>query len=1275
MLGKSLSKIIYYLSAKKLLFSLLLVLFICVSFFGILKINIEESIFSTLPKGESFTKFSQLVEEGDLSNQIVFSIKINNTETAYLENITSTFTDSLNRYAKSYLKDVVVNRLDVQALGYNHFYNHFSEHIDEGYYQTIEKKLIKDSLQQSLINSYRTLLTPGGAVLKEFILKDPLYITSNFFKTLNKDANSSNLKFENGYVFLEDMTEVVITTKSNHQFTDNKKNVALNKALKKLKKNWNAQNPSNTIDYFGTFQIGAENGEQVKRDTFLTLIITLLVILLILFIFYRKILIPLYFMLPLIFGGLFSLGIIGFVKPTISGISIASGAVVFGIVMDFAFHFFTHLKHTKSIEETIKEVSAPLLTGAFTTLMAFGALLFTNSGVLQDFGLFAALSIAGSAIFTLTILPVFLNLFNFKYETLSKQNHEFNIAIPPKYRKIFTVVIAILTGVFLYFSFDIQFDDNLENLSIHSNELKIKEEKYAGINPAKEKKIYLFAEASTYASAALINYNLYTKIQQLQKQNKVKSSLSTAKYIIPDSIAKYRQNVWTMFWSKHQPKIQADFNRITDSLGFNEQAFLTFQNWLSSNTANQLADKNGFYNSLGINDLINEEKDKTTFITSIVVNKNAAKELQHELVKIHGVSAFNKSEIATDLLAIVKSDFNYILLVSSLLVFISLLLIYGRIELALITFIPMVISWIWILGIAAIFGIQFNFVNIIIATFIFGLGDDFSIFVTDGLLSKYKYNKNSLGSYNTAIILSAVTTMVGTGVLFFAEHPAIKSVSIISVLGIFCILIISLTVQPLLFNLIIQKRIDKKKTPVTLIAFIISVFEFSWFVFGCLVAYVVLAVLIILPLPKTKKRYFLNGFLSLATKSVIYSALHVKKRIFNQENLDLNNPSIIIANHTSFLDILLLLLLHPKIIIMVKGWVYNSVLFGPLVRYVGYIYVGNNPSEDLKTIQARINDGYSLAIFPEGSRSETDEIKRMHKGAFFLAQELKLDITPILIHGAAYTLPKTEYFVKHGHLNLKMLPRIKFEDKQWGETFGRRTKSISNYFKQEYSNFKAEQENTENLFARVFANYIYKGPVLEWYVRIKWKLEAENFEYYNELAKHKKTILDVGCGYGYLSYFLHYKNPQSTIVGLDYDKEKIEIASNGFDKTSNLTFNCVDINTFNFLNYDVIILNDVLHYFSKEKQLLLLDKCAEALNKDGVILIRDGVTDFKDKHEKTKLTEKLSTQFFSFNKKEENFHFFSLSDIHTFATKHNLSVKIQEHSENTSNVLFTLKQQ
>jgi len=1272
MIGDFLNHIIKYFYSKKIIFVAVIIGFLSIFLFGALKININESIFSALPQGDSFSKFSKLIDQGDLSNQIIFSLKVEGNDTEELEILVSAFSDSLDSYAKSYLKDVTIERPDIETKVYNYFYYNFPKFINDEYYELIANKIQQDSLHKTFANSQRSLLAPGGFMFKEFILKDPLFISGEFFNRLNRETNFSKLNIEDGYVFSENKEDLLITAKTTFNLSDNKKNVELYNVLNKLKTNWNTQHPSHKFDYFGTFQIGAENGIQVKKDTALTLIITLILILLVLFVFYRKLLIPLYFMLPIVFGGLFALGMIGYFKSEVSGISLATGAVVFGIILDFSFHFFTHLQHTKSISETIKEISAPLLTGAVTTIMAFGALLVTSSSVLQDFGLFAALSIIGAAVFTLTGLPILLKLFRFNYSSFGSSKREFVITIPTQYRKLFVGLVVILTGIFLYFSFDIQFDGDLDNLSLHSQRLKDKEKELVGLNPETEKKLYLFAEGNTYEKANIFNYNLYQKIQELQNEKKIKSSFSAGKFIVPDSISTYRLNLWKSFWEIHKTDMFNEFDQTADSLGFNPQAFSSFKEWIST-TSIQNTSNSDILKELGLIDLINIKDTQTTFITTIVVDKVLLSEVQQELISLEGISAFNKAEVATELLSIVKDDFNFILLISSLLVFISLLIIYGRIEMALFTFIPMVISWIWILGIASLFDIKFNFVNIVIATFIFGLGDDFSIFVTDGLLHKYKYKKNTLGSYNTAIVLSALTTMIGTGALFFAEHPAINSVSIISVLGIFCILIISIVVQPFLFNLFIQKRVDIKKTPLTLFAFIISVFEFSWFVFGCIVAYIILAFILIMPFPKKKKKLFFNAVLSYSAWSVMYSAIHLRKKILNRENLDLKNPSIIIANHSSFLDILMILLLNPKIIIMVKGWVFNSFLFGPLVRYAGYIYVGDNPTEDLETIKLRIKDGYSLAIFPEGSRSENDDIRRFHKGAFFLAHELNLDITPLLIHGVSYVLPKSEFFVKSGHINLKFLPRIKANDLSWGDNFGKRTKSISKHFKEEYLKFKDEKENGESLYFRVFANYVYKGPVLEWYLYIIWKLEFKNFEYYHTLLKDKNNIIDVGCGYGYLSYFLHYKNPNRTILGVDYDEEKINIAKNGFDKTENLVFKNLDITTYAFKQVDAILLNDVLHYFSKEKQFQLLKKCAANLTDGGILLIRDGITDIKDKHKKTQFTEKLSTEIFSFNKKEENFHFFSSTDIRIFAEENNLLFSMEEHSDKTSNVLFILK--
>ena len=108
-------------------------------------------------------------------------------------------------------------------------------------------------------------------------------------------------------------------------------------------------------------------------------------------------------------------------------------------------------------------------------------------------------------------------------------------------------------------------------------------------------------------------------------------------------------------------------------------------------------------------------------------------------------------------------------------------------------------------------------------------------------------------------------------------------------------------------------------------------------------------------------------------------------------------------------------------------------------------------------------------------------------------------------------------------------------------------------------------------------------------------------------------------------------------------------------------------------NYDAIILNDVLHYFAEEKQQLVLQNCVGVLNNGGIILIRDGITDFKERHDKTKMTELFSTKLLSFNKKEDTFHFFSSNDIKMFTEKNQLSYQMIEQSQKTSNVLFVLK--
>jgi predicted RND superfamily exporter protein len=174
--------------------------------------------------------------------------------------------------------------------------------------------------------------------------------------------------------------------------------------------------------------------------------------------------------------------------------------------------------------------------------------------------------------------------------------------------------------------------------------------------------------------------------------------------------------------------------------------------------------------------------------------------LYHSFENVKTGYLTDRQLITTQFVSFIKDDFYKIVALTSFIVFFTILLSYGRIEIALISFIPMVVTWICILGLMGIFGIEFNIINIIISTLIFGLGDDYSIFITDGLIEKYKFGSQKINSVKTSIYLSAITTIIGLGILIFAKHPALKSIALVSVIGIGSILLVSQTLQPLLFN-------------------------------------------------------------------------------------------------------------------------------------------------------------------------------------------------------------------------------------------------------------------------------------------------------------------------------------------------------------------------------------------------------------------------------------------------------------------------------------------
>ena len=404
-------------------------------------------------------------------------------------------------------------------------------------------------------------------------------------------------------------------------------------------------------------------------------------------------------------------------------------------------------------------------------------------------------------------------------------------------------------------------------------------------------------------------------------------------------------------------------------------------------------------------------------------------------------------------------------------------------------------------------------------------------------------------------------------------------------------------------------------------------------------------------------------------KVVLNSAFHIPRRHIDMHHFDLKKPAIVIANHQSFVDILFGLNFSSKMLLQTKDWVWNNYFLRSIVRFSDSYPISYGYDQNLQLIKEKMTEGYSFMIYPEGSRSVDMEIKRFHKGAFFMAQELEADILPILFHGAGTIMPIKEPFLYSEPLRIKFLPRIDQKSSEYGLNYRERSKNIAKYMRTEFTNLSKEIETPAYYKRKLISRYIYKGPVLEWYCRIKLRLES-NYAIFDRCLPKEGLIYDVGCGYGFISHMLKYTEPNRTIVGIDYDSDKIEIATHAEHEKNRPEFQTADVCTFDYNEADAFVISDVLHYLKKDKQIELLNTCLNKLKPGGILLVRDANSKVIKRHFGTRLTEIFSTKIFGFNKTLNNLEFVDETFFMNVFKNHNVDVQQLDNTKLTSNQLY-----
>lgn len=1096
----------------------LVILFFLSSYFIIKHIQFNEDIYKVIPSDDNIATATEILQKMSFTDKItVIFQKKDSTSQEELTDAAEAFMDTILSCSEYYHNIQGIMDPEFFNKAFRLVYNHLPIYLDTADYHEIEKKIHPDSIRQQIERNYQLLMGSQAFFMKDIIVQDPLLLSFLALQKLRKFQGGDDFIFENGYLFSQDKSKIFLFINPKYGGAETKNNEVFVERLNEIQEFIQHEYPSIKLSYFGSAFIAVANAQQIKQDIIITISISVGLLMLLLIFYYRNWMVPVLVMIPTVFGGLTGILCLALLRPNISAISLSVSAILIGITIDYALHFLTHSKGSINQEELFRDVSKPLLMSSTTTAIAFLCLLFVRSEALIDLGIFASIAVVSSAIFTLILLPHI-----YKGSQITHTHLIDRIARYPFEKNKLLIGLSILLIVVSFFTWQkVNFDGDLSRINYMPQE-QLETEKSMHSHNEVLKRLFIVAYGDEEHKVQEQNQQILSWLKKHEDVVQVQSIND----IIPDeNQQKEALSRWNEFWT-HARKVQTiqTIEHESNKKGFIEHTHQPFFQALNQTYTTITLDTLKAFDVSLYNEFVHGDENLRILSTLIQLKPENRASFSSSFTEIqHTTNALilDRQALNEQYLGYLIDDFNKLVGYSFIAVLLILLAFYKRIELVLVASIPIALTGFITTGMMGLLQIDFNIFSMIVCTLVFGHGIDFTIFMTNALLKEYTTGKDETPVYRTSIILAVLTTVLAIGALIFAKHPALRSISSVALVGVTVAVLITFVLYPLLFRFLFFRRIKKGLSPINLQLLLQGLLLFTFFsVASLFTSFVIRFILRFLPLSEQRKMALATRYIARYMNATLYLQPGVRKPSYPSHLLPPDKPFILIANHSSFIDTLTITLLHRKIVFLVNDWVFNSPIFGSAVRYMGFIPVSSGLENHMENIQQKITHNFSIATFPEGTRSKTSEIHRFHKGAIFLAAQLNLPIVPVYLHGNAEVMPKGDFIAYNGMLNVHVGEAIEPQDDTFGKTVSERTRRISQHFKKTFTEIRLQNEDENYFYQKLLLNYLYKEGNLIRHIKSDFQ---KNKHLYYKLFKDvppKAHIAHITDDFGQVDFLL-----------------------------------------------------------------------------------------------------------------------------------------------------------
>ena len=774
---------------KKLVLGLVAVVSVLASV-GVFFVRYESSIDLMFPDDRDIRRSIDFLRDAKLSDKVVVSLTLTNPAKGKGDLFRAA--DQLADLLVPPLFTKVTTGISVQNDGSElSILKYAPQILGERDLQRIDGRLTRDGVSEQLRGIYRGAMRLESVFTNSLVRSDPINVRQIIFEKLRALPASLGyeVSIEDGHFVSRDGRHAMIIIETPVKMTQGRESAAL---IATLQGHIRSLPAFVSADIVSGHMHAVSNEKVVKRDiTIASTLVTVSFLILFLLLFPDP-RIAFVFFIPVI-GVALSINAVALVMGNLSYLVIGIGTAVAGITVDHGLHMYIALRK-ESTTAQIASVSRLIIIDSITTIFGFGALFLSRVQGYHQLAFFAILCVVFSLLLAVFILPLLLFWKTPPVMRGADWGEETMQALLPRRASI--VVWAVMTLVMLFFASKIQFESDIMRLDGSEPSVREAEQRFTQAWGGENNQAIFVATGTTLEGALEINDAIYREaIKAIGETN------FTSLSMLWPSEKTRKENIeqWNRFWRDGRAEsLRRSLKEQAPRYGIREQAFAPFfddlyKNTLEAGRPDSLLEK--------IQErFVMKYKDEYRVMSFFPDNAEFVDALMHVSGAHPDTFIVSRKAVSKQVSAFTFGEVKFLVPVALLLNVVLTWLFFRNIRETVIALVPLFTGILWLAGFMVLLHIPLDVVNIIGIVIVSGVIVDYGIGVT------YEYQYNLKIGTVMAVSLSAITTILGSGVLLFARHPVMFSIGVGMTVSVFTGYLTSILVVPALCDLFVKSR-------------------------------------------------------------------------------------------------------------------------------------------------------------------------------------------------------------------------------------------------------------------------------------------------------------------------------------------------------------------------------------------------------------------------------------------------------------------------------------